>query len=301
MKKTRWLTLVGAGLVIAGFLFGYGRYQDERLAAELTADLSDLNQRFASSTETLDGEVKILKDSIIAADERNVSLAEALKAEQAKTSAVKENLDQIVSTVGTLQKLSKTDPELLQKYSKTFFLNEHYAPERLIEIESLYLADKNRPQQLHASVWPFLEKLLSAAAADKADLKIVSGYRSFDTQSALKTNYRMIYGPGTANQFSADQGYSEHQLGTTVDFSTLVLAAGVNGFEKTAAYDWLNKNAYRYGFIISYPKTNTYYQFEPWHWRFVGIALATRLHDENKFFYDLDQRVIDEYLVKIFD
>ena len=296
MKKPLIIIAI-IGLIVAGFLFGYDKYQDR----QLVDNLSVLNQQFASSTEALNAEIKILKDSIVAADERNVSLAEAIKAEQERTSAVKENLEQIAGTVGTLQKLSRTDPELLQKYSKTFFLNEHYAPERLTEIEPLYLADKTRPQQLHTGVWFFLEKLLRAAAEDKIDLKIVSGYRSFDTQSALKTNYRMIYGPGTANQFSADQGYSEHQLGTTVDFSTLALAAGVNGFEKTVAYDWLNKNAYRYGFVISYPLTNTYYQFEPWHWRFVGRALATRLHNDNKFFYDLDQRAIDEYLVKIFD
>ena len=75
----------------------------------------------------------------------------------------------------------------------------------------------------------------------------------------------------------------------------------LNGFDKTTAYTWLQGNAYRYGFIVSYPKANGYYIYEPWHWRFVGIRLATYLHNNNKNFYDLDQREIDTYLVNTFD
>jgi D-alanyl-D-alanine carboxypeptidase len=60
-------------------------------------------------------------------------------------------------------------------------------------------------------------------------------------------------------------------------------------------------NAYKYGFTLSYPKGNTSYVFEPWHWRFVGVKLATDLHNQGKNFYDLDQRSIDAYLVNFFD
>ncbi len=52
---------------------------------------------------------------------------------------------------------------------------------------------------------------------------------------------------------------------------------------------------------MSYPKSNIYYQYEPWHWRFVGEDLAEDLHDDKKNFYELDQREIDKYLIKIFD
>ncbi|MFA6274340.1 MAG: D-alanyl-D-alanine carboxypeptidase family protein, partial [Candidatus Paceibacterota bacterium] len=72
-------------------------------------------------------------------------------------------------------------------------------------------------------------------------------------------------------------------------------------FDKTPEYTWLLENAYKYGFIISYPAGNTYYKFEPWHWRFVGINLATKLHNDNVYFYDTDQRIIDSYLVSLFD
>lgn len=111
----------------------------------------------------------------------------------------------------------------------------------------------------------------------------------------------MVYGAGTANSFSADQGYSEHQLGTAVDIITPGLGGVLDGFDKTNAYQWMLQNAYKYGFILSFPQNNGYYVYEPWHWRFVGVKIATDLHNQNMHFYDMDQRVIDTYLVSIFD
>jgi len=141
---------------------------------------------------------------------------------------------------------------------------------------------------------------LGEAEADGINLWILSAYRSFGTQSSLKSGYKITYGSG-ANAFSADQGYSEHQLGTTVDFTTSGIGGGFTGFENTEAYQWLLDNAHRYGFTLSYPKGNAYYIFEPWHWRFVGTELARDLHGQDKGFYDLPQREIDEYLLNLFD
>ncbi|NIQ05864.1 MAG: M15 family metallopeptidase, partial [Candidatus Korarchaeota archaeon] len=78
------------------------------------------------------------------------------------------------------------------------------------------------------------------------------------------------------------QGYSEHQLGTTVDLTTTEIGGPYESFAGTEAYEWLQKHAHRYGFILSYPEENEFYIFEPWHWRFVGTDLARDLerHDE---------------------
>src|SRR3990167_1970818 len=113
--------------------------------------------------------------------------------------------------------------------------------------------------------------------------------------------YTVVYGAGTANSFSADQGYSEHQIGTTLDFITTRLSGQLTGFDKTEGYQWLLNNAHNFGFILSYPKNNTYYVYEPWHWRFVGVKLATYLYDNKLNFYDMDQREIDTYLANTFD
>jgi len=143
--------------------------------------------------------------------------------------------------------------------------------------------------------------LMDEARDDDLNLLVQSAYRSFGTQSTLKATYTVSYGSTAANRFSADQGYSEHQLGTTVDFTTGVSGGALEGFDKTPEYVWLLENAHKYGFILSYPAGNTFYKFEPWHWRFVGVSLARKLHNNETNFYDADQRLIDSYLVKIFD
>jgi D-alanyl-D-alanine carboxypeptidase len=209
-------------------------------------------------------------------------------------------IQEITSTVGTLDKLSKTDKELLEKYSKVYFLNEHYVPNSLTNIPPDYIYEKGKEMKIHTQVFPFLQAMIVAAKNEKIDLKIISAYRSFGEQGALKTGYTLSYGTG-ANSFSADQGYSEHQLGTTVDFTTSEIGANFNKFKTTDGYKWLQDNAYKYGFILSYPEGNGYYQFEPWHWRFVGKKLAEMLHIEGLHFYDLSQNKIDAYLINIFD
>lgn len=241
-----------------------------------------------------------LEGKILELGEKNIVLTETLKEEQQKNSAFAAQIGQIAGTVGKLDKLSKTDKELLQKYSKVYFLNENYVPEALAPISTEFVYDKDKEIQIHTKVLPYLSNLLMAARNNGLDLKIISGFRSFGEQSVLKGVYTVSYGSG-ANAFSADQGYSEHQLGTTVDFTNTSVGSSFSGFSKTKEYEWLLENAYKYGFIISYPEENAFYQFEPWHWRFVGRVMAERLHEEKQYFYDLEQRTIDAYLISIFD
>ncbi len=211
-------------------------------------------------------------------------------------------IEDITDTVGTLEKLTQIDPELLKKYSKIYFLSENYVPVELIPIDSFYVSKLNGGNLLfQVKAMPFLLKLLEAIRSTGIELKVASAYRSFGTQGSLKAEYKVIYGAGTANQFSADQGYSEHQMGTTIDFTTPGVGDISLAFQNSPAYDWLKKNAYQYGFVLSYPEGNAYYKFEPWHWRFVGVELASKIYSDGKYFHDLDQREIDTYLVKLFD
>ncbi len=229
-----------------------------------------------------------------------VELRTILEAEQKKNGTFESQIRAISGTVGSLDKLAKTDPELLQKYSRVFFLNEHYVPPALVAIDASYRYPEEKILQIHAQVAPHLTNLFEAARKDGIDLYAASAYRSFASQGQLKSSYTVKYGTG-ANAFSADQGYSEHQLGTTLDFTTKKSGGSFQGFEASSAYTWLTKNAYRYGFILSYPKNNDYYIYEPWHWRYVGIPLASRLQADKEYFYDLSQRDIDTYLISIFD
>jgi len=282
-------------IIIGLSLFGIIKFIDYRFSI-LEKQVS-LNEERSVSMQKDIKDIKDIRDLVLGTQS---NVTDVLEQEKLKNSLFNEQFKEITNTVGALEKLSITDPELLKKYSKFYFLNEHYIPISLSEITVDYRSEKSKNYEILSDVLPFLQKMIDAGNVDEISLKALSSYRSFIDQTNLKANYKINYGAG-ANRFSADQGYSEHQLGTALDFSTLKTKGVLEGFDKTPEYKWLKENAYKYGFIISYPSGNAYYKFEPWHWRFVGIALATKLHDENKYFYDADQRMIDNYLVKLFD
>jgi LAS superfamily LD-carboxypeptidase LdcB len=297
MVQRQWLIIAGfalvGALILATSWYGYTRLTTlSRQVAELDARFGT---RLASTTALLQNNIA----------EATSSLENALQQErqnvQAQLGGVQNQVGSITGTVTNLQKLSAIDPELLAKYSKVFFLSDTYAPVRLVEIPSVYAYSEKKQLQIIPEVFPYLQRMLDQAKVDGIALYVESGYRSFASQKSLKGQYSVIYGAGTANQFSADQGYSEHQLGTTLDFITTGTGGGLPGFDTTPAYIWLTENAYRYGFVLSYPKNNGNYIFEPWHWRFVGVRLATDLHTLGTYFYTMDQRTIDTYLISLFD
>ncbi|MBC7766474.1 M15 family metallopeptidase [Arenimonas sp.] len=203
--------------------------------------------------------------------------------------------------VVTLDKLNKLDPEILKKYSKVYFLSENYTPTETEAIPSEYILNKNAEYVVHVDVVYFLEQMIDDAKKEGLNPLVVSAYRSFRIQAQLKSRNKVTYGANTANRFVAEQGYSEHQLGTTVDLTNPSVAGASLAFERAKEFVWLQNNAYKYGFILSYPKGNAYYAYEPWHWRFVGKALALHLHNDGISFYNLDQRFIDEFLLHMFD
>lgn len=284
-------------IVVISLVLGYAMFEYKTLRDSLTSS----EQNIELIKEDFSQRLTNLENSFEVAASENITLAEALQLERERNEKIKDDLEDISDVVGDLEKLKDIDPELLQKYSKVYFLNEHYEPSDLEKLSSKYVYNGDKTIQIHGEVEPFLEDLIDDARDDGVDISIASGYRSFGEQSGLKSSYVFTYGAGTANQFSADQGYSEHQLGTAVDFTTDNIGGGFGGFQNTEAYEWLNKNAYKYGFVLSYPEGNAYYQFEPWHWRFVGESLAKKLYKDDVHFYDYDQRRIDEYLIKIFD
>ena len=271
---------------------GYALYREN---GALRASVVSLTSSLASSEKNVD---ELRHDREI--------LSDALSAEKTASGYLKEQatsfaaaVQKLTGRVTTLDKLTKLDPELLIKYSKVYFLNENYIPAKLIRIpkERVY---NGKEEYMEGTVVRFLEDLLKEAQAAGNELSVISAFRSFETQKDLKNKYVVTYGAG-ANTFSAEQGYSEHQLGTTVDFTTPELGANFSTFDRTSGFAWLENNAHRFGFTLSYPKGNNYYIYEPWHWRFIGVELATKLHAGRAHFYDMGQREINEYLVKIFD
>ncbi len=280
-----------SAVVLAG-LFYYQKRATEQLSREIISQSDKREKELLAHLDEL--------------EMRYGEVHSQLEEEQERVEEIEDDFDRIENeyelindTVSDLVKLQSTDKELLQKYSRVYFLNENYVPQSLTAIPHMYTWG-SQTMYIHTKVWPFLEKLLKRAEREGVDLGIFSAYRSFEKQSQLKQHYLAVYGSG-ANQFSADQGFSEHQLGSTVDFTTLAHGSDLSLFKESETYAWLKRYAHRYGFTLSYPEGNNFYQFEPWHWRFVGKDLADDLHDDEEFFYDLDQREINEYLLEIFD
>ncbi len=127
-----------------------------------------------------------------------------------------------------------------------------------------------------------LRELAEAARAEGLEIVVSSAYRSYQTQVAVYSYWVRVLGEARAARVSARPGHSEHQLGTTVDLtSPRVNYQLTEGFGDTPEGRWLKANAHRFGFVLSYPAGKediTGYDYEPWHFRFVGVEVAAQVH-----------------------
>lgn len=284
-------------LLIAGASAGYYYYEEYTgHIAVANATIADQSEALATASST----IAELNNTLDNARSALAELEDAYDDERERNEDFEDRIEDLSDSLDTLDRLAKLDEELLMKYSRVSFLNENYMPAELREIDDEWVAEGKVPQYFLKDALPFLEDMLEDAERDDVDLRVVSAYRTFDHQNALNERYVQTFGEG-ANAFSATQGFSEHQLGTTVDFSTPELGGAIDPFGTTEAYEWLLENAHKHGFILSYPEDNQFYVYEPWHWRFVGEELAKDLHRREQKFYDMEQRRIDEYLLNIFE
>lgn len=124
-------------------------------------------------------------------------------------------------------------------------------------------------------------KMQAAAKVDGLNIYISSGFRSYSYQKTLYNNYVNRDGVVAADTYSARAGHSEHQSGLAFDVNTIN-----DSFANTEEGKWLNDNCYKYGFILRYPNgksDETGYQYEPWHFRYVGVELAEKLYNNGNW------------------
>ena len=127
--------------------------------------------------------------------------------------------------------------------------------------------------------------MADAARAAGATLNIQSSYRSYSTQSSTFNSWVASNGMYAALLASARPGHSEHQLGTAIDFKSYGGSEPwkTADWATTKAGAWMAANAYKYGWLMTYPKALspgvTCYQYEPWHYRYYGRTLAKTIHD----------------------
>lgn len=136
------------------------------------------------------------------------------------------------------------------------------------------------PVQLRAEAAAAVERMFAAAAADGVSISIKSSYRSFDTQVGLYNGYVASKGVASADASSARPGFSEHQTGFALDIGDANSGTDCDFtfcVADTAAGKWVAAHGANYGFVVRYPagrESTTGYLAEPWHLRYLGIAVA---------------------------
>ncbi len=159
-------------------------------------------------------------------------------------------------------------------------LSSSYKPTNLVAITWRGVISPKGGYLLKREAAQALSAMFIEAKVSNISLKILSAYRSYATQRATFAKWVAQSGLQQARKYSAVPGHSEHQLGTTVDLGSLTGVAWSNPkFPTSPTALWLESNAYKFGFVRSYPAGSanialSCYGAEAWHWRYVGKDLA---------------------------
>ena len=163
--------------------------------------------------------------------------------------------------------------------NKYYYLENNYVPNNLEKISSNYALSNMKLVNVAKDAY---EEMAKAAQKDKRKLVVMSAYRSYDYQVNLYNRYAKKDGTDKADTYSGRPGFSEHQTGLAFDL--------YNGktvytrFEETKEFEWMQENAYKYGFILRFPKDKereTGYVYEAWHYRYVGKEIAKEIKEKN--------------------
>ncbi|MFA6190065.1 MAG: M15 family metallopeptidase [Candidatus Staskawiczbacteria bacterium] len=176
-----------------------------------------------------------------------------------------------ISVPEAIEQKNINDDDLLLKVNKQNCLLADYVPSDLIDVLN-YQIPASKSFKLRKVAIYDLKAMINQAKQEGISLKVISAYRSYQDQKRIYNSWVDKLGQKEASRQSAPQGCSEHQLGTTIDFNKLD-----SNFANEPAGIWLEKNAYKYGWVISYPANSekiTGYIYEPWHYRYIGIDNA---------------------------
>jgi D-alanyl-D-alanine carboxypeptidase len=178
--------------------------------------------------------------------------------------------------------ITEKGDDLLVLINKNIRLPDDYEPADLVSIDNK-ASTTTKGLKLRSEAAGALKKMAKAAKKDGVNLIVLSAYRSFWNQQATFSMWVGSAGISSAETFSARPGHSQHQLGTTVDVTSESVNLGLaENFDQSKEGSWLTKNAYKFGFVVSYPKGKqniTGYIYEPWHYRYIGAENAQKMID----------------------
>ncbi len=173
--------------------------------------------------------------------------------------------------------LSKGHLMLTNKFN---YLDNSYNSDNMVSVSKQYSYGEN--QMLTKETFNAFLNMFNAAKKEGLTLIINSSYRSYEEQDEVYNDYKSSRGEEYADKIAARAGFSEHQTGMAVDIQTYGSTGAT--FEEFDEFKWLSENAYKYGFILRYPKGKehiTGYEYESWHYRYVGVEVAEYIHNNN--------------------
>ena len=168
--------------------------------------------------------------------------------------------------------------------NKFYYLDNSYNSDTMVTISKKYSYGEN--QMVTSETYNAFLNMFKAAKEEGLTLIINSSYRSYEDQDEIYNDFKSSRGEEYADKIAARAGHSEHQTGMAIDIQTYGSTSAT--FEEFDEFKWLVQNAYKFGFILRYPKNKEYltgYEYESWHYRYVGIEAATYIY-ENKITFD---------------
>ena len=169
-----------------------------------------------------------------------------------------------------------TEKVLVNKY---YYLDKDYVPLNLQDISKKYALNNMKLVNVAKDAF---EEMAKDASNEKLKIIAMSTYRSYDYQVNLYNKYVKTDGKEKADTYSGRPGYSEHQTGLAVDVYNG--KTNYTNFESTKEFDWMDKHAHEYGFILRFPKDKvdeTGYVYESWHYRYVGKDIAKYIKEHS--------------------
>ena len=164
--------------------------------------------------------------------------------------------------------------------NKFYSLDNTYNSDNMVKVSKQYSYGDN--QMVTQETFDAFLNMFNDAKKEDLTLIINSSYRSYEDQEEIYKFYKDTRGEKEANKIAAKAGFSEHQTGMAIDIQTYGSTAST--FEEFDEFKWLQNNAHKYGFILRYPKGKEYltgYEYESWHYRYVGIEVATYIYENN--------------------
>ena len=299
LKKSVYFVLGGVIIFVLAVVIGIHVYQNYQY--KQTNEYKLLDSGYTKE------EIKILEDHLT--DDEITALASAEKDEfllellqdpyfikaylNRYTAYHEENSEslarQVVATVNTNTDYgyytqdfdTNLEDDYLILVNKYYHLNADYVPDDLVSVSNRYYYGENH--QIRSVVYDAFIDMWNAANNEGIYLIINSSYRTYAEQQQVYDSYKDSRGTTYADSIAARPGYSEHQTGLAIDiFSTEYTTT--SNFKDSPAHQWLVNHAYQYGFIQRYEEDTeeiTGFAEEAWHWRYVGVEVATYLHEHD--------------------